>query len=64
MGSADLPEFAAHGDEFLVFVQRHAATFLPKKVTDKILLPHAISRRNSSSATLINARRVCINTKA
>jgi hypothetical protein len=49
----------------LVFVQHHAATFLPpNQLTDKILLHHAISRHNSSSVTLIYARWVFIITKA
>jgi hypothetical protein len=39
MRSADLPEFAARGIEFIVFVQRQTATFLPpNQLMDKFCL--------------------------
>jgi hypothetical protein len=64
MGSADLPEFVARR-QVLVFVQHHAATFLPpNQLTEKNFLRHAISHSNSSSVKLIYTWKVCINTKA
>jgi hypothetical protein len=51
--------------QILVFLQRPAATFLPRdQQTVKILLRHAISSLLMVSAKLHDAYQFCVSTKA